>query len=101
MSKRVKDTGRVGRPFSMIPEAVRELTSDSADFHCIDSGRLEPGARADPFVIDPTKFDDLIEEVLEAPMGEFSGLRSLVRGNDETVRAVMGNGRVAWTGDGS
>jgi N-acyl-D-aspartate/D-glutamate deacylase len=101
MSKWVKDTERAGRAFSMIPEAVRKLTSDSADFHRIDSGRLKPGARADPFVIDPTKFDDSIEEVLEVPMGEFSGVRRLVRGNDDTVRAVMVNGRVAWTGDGS
>jgi hypothetical protein len=73
MSKWVKDTERAGRAFSMIPEAVRKLTSDSADFHRIDSGRLKPGARADPFVIDPTKFDDSIEEVLEVPMGEFPG----------------------------
>ena len=96
MLKRVRDAQRAGRPFMSVEDAVRKLTSDIAEFHRIDAGRLETGARADLVVIDPERLDDTVEEIHEEPMPEFTGLNRLVRRNDDTVRAVLVSGKVAW-----
>ena len=98
MLKRVRDAELQGRPFMTVQAAVRKLTADIAEFHRIDAGHLAPGRRADLVVIDPERLDDSVEEVHEESMVGFPGLRRLVRRNDDTVRAVMVNGRVAWSG---
>lgn len=98
MLKRVRDAELAGRPFMPVEQAVHKLTADIADFHRIDAGRLHVGARADLVVIDPERLDDSIEEIHEAEMPGFGDLRRLVRRNDDTVRAVMVNGNVAWAG---
>jgi len=100
--KRVRDAADAGRAFMTLEHAVHKLTADIADFHRLDAGRLVPGARADAVVIDPAFLDDRVEAVHEAPMQGVDGLPGtdgftrLVRRNDETVRAVLVNGRVAW-----
>ena len=96
MLKRVRDAQLAGRAFMTVESAVHKLTADIADFHRIDAGRLVPGSRADIVVIDPERLDDDVEEIHEAEMAGFPGLRRLVRRNDDTVRAVLVNGRVAW-----
>jgi len=96
MLKRVRDAQLANRPFMTIEHAVHKLTADIADFHRIDAGRLVPGARADLVVIDPQRLDDSVEHIGEAQMPGFPGLQRLVRRNDETVRAVMINGNIAW-----
>lgn len=97
MLKRVRDAQRARRPFMTVESAVHKLTADIADFLRIDAGRLAVGARADLVVIDPERLDDTVEEIHEAEMPGFPGLRRLVRRNDDTVRAVLVNGRVAWS----
>jgi N-acyl-D-aspartate/D-glutamate deacylase len=96
MLKRVRDAQRAGRPFMTVEHAVQKLTGDIADFYRIDAGRLGEGLRADLVVIDPAHLDDSVEAIHEAPMSGFSDLQRLVRRNDDTVRAVMVNGRLAW-----
>jgi N-acyl-D-aspartate/D-glutamate deacylase len=96
MLKRVRDAELAGRSFMSVEHAVYKLTADIADFHRIDAGRLVKGARADLVVIDPEHLDDSVEEIHEAEMPEFDGLSRLVRRNDETVRAVLINGNLAW-----
>jgi N-acyl-D-aspartate/D-glutamate deacylase len=98
MLKRVRDAERAGRPFMTVEHAVHKLTGDIADFLRIDAGRLRPGARADLAVVDPEYLDDRVEQIHEEEMAGFDGLRRLVRRNDETVRSVLVNGRVAWRG---
>ncbi len=98
MLKRVRDAESAGRSFMTVQGAVARLTSEIADFHRVDAGRLAPGRRADLVVIDPERLDDTIEEIHEAEMPGFPGLNRLVRRNDDTVRSVMVNGRVAWSG---
>ena len=98
MLKRVRDAERSGRPFMSVEQAVHRLTGEIADFLRIDAGRLRAGSRADIVVIDPRHLDERVEEIHEAPMPGFEGLRRLVRRNDETVRAVFVNGRLAWDG---
>jgi N-acyl-D-aspartate/D-glutamate deacylase len=96
MLKRVRDAEVAGTSFMSIEEAVFKLTGDIADFHRIDAGRLEVGSRADVVVVDPSKLDGSVEEMHEAEVVGFPGLTRLVRRNDDTVRAVLVNGRVAW-----
>jgi len=98
MLKRVRDAQLAGRAFMTVEAAVHKLTADIADFHRIDAGRLQVGARADVVVIDPARLDDSVEQIHEEPMPEFDGLRRLVRRNDDTVKAVLVNGSVAWRG---
>jgi len=96
MLKRVRDAELAGAPFMSVQQAVHKLTADIADFHRIDAGRLAVGKRADVVVIDPERLDDSVEEVHEQQMVGFGDLDRLVRRNDDTVRAVLVNGRVAW-----
>ena len=96
MLKRVRDAKASGKAFMTIEEAVFKLTADIADFLQIDAGRITPGSRADVVVIDPAKLDESVEEIHEAPMVGFDGLNRLVRRNDNTVRAVMVKGSLAY-----
>ena len=96
MLKRVRDADLAGRPFMTVEDAVFKLTADIADFYRIDAGRIAVGKRADIVVIDPTKLDDSVEQIHEAEMPEFNGLRRLVRRNDATVKAVLVNGVRVW-----
>ncbi len=89
MLKRVRDADLAGRPFMTVEDAVQKLTSDIADFHRIDAGRIAPGCRGDLVVIDPTRLDESVEAIEEAPMAGFPELQRLVRRNDDTVRAVV------------
>jgi len=98
MLKRVRDAELAGRPFMTVGQAVHKLTADIADFHRIDAGRLTVGSRADVVVIDPERLDQSVEDISEQPMPGFPGLNRLVRRNDDTVRAVLINGRLAWSG---
>lgn len=96
MLKRVRDAQVAGRPFMSIEHAVYRLTAEIAEFLRVDAGRLTVGGRADLVVIDPELLDDSVEDITDTDMVGFDGLRRLVRRNDDTVRAVMVNGRVAW-----
>jgi N-acyl-D-aspartate/D-glutamate deacylase len=96
MLKRVRDAASAGRPFMTVEAAVHRLTGEIADFLRVDAGHLAVGRRADLVVIDPERLDSAVEEITEEDMVGFEGLRRLVRRNDDTVRAVLVNGRVAW-----
>lgn len=98
MLKRVRDAELAGRAFLSTEAAVHKLTAEIADFHRIDAGRLTVGSRADAVVIDPARLDESVEAIHEEPMVGFDGLDRLVRRNDDTVRAVLVNGNVAWRG---
>lgn len=94
--KRVHDAERAGRPFMTLGRAVERLTAELADYLAIDAGRLAPGERADLAIIDPAGLTDEVEQIHEADMPGFPGLRRLVRRNDTAVRAVLVQGRLAW-----
>lgn len=92
--KLVRDAEARGAPFMTTARAVQRLTSEIADWLGLDAGALVEGRRADVVVVDPAHLDD-VEAVHEEPMPEFGGLSRLVRRNDDAVRAVLVNGRVA------
>jgi N-acyl-D-aspartate/D-glutamate deacylase len=95
MLKLARDAELRGEPFMTMGAAVHRVTGEIAEWFRIDAGVLDEGKRADLVVIDPTKLDESLEEAHEEEMEGFGGLRRLVRRNDETVDAVMVNGKLA------
>ena len=87
-----------GRPIMSTARAVHRVTGELADYLDIDAGHLHVGSRADLAVIDPEGLDDRVDDVVEAPMPGVDTLHRLVNRNDDAVRAVLVNGRVAWDG---
>ncbi len=95
MLKLARDAERRGESFMTIGRAVHRLTGEIAQWFRIDAGILEEGRRADVVVINPDKLDDRVDTAHEAEMEYFDGLSRLVRRNDETVDAVLINGKLA------
>lgn len=95
MLRFVRDSHQEGRPIMPIEKAVWRLTGELADWYGLDAGRVEPGKRADLVVIDPERLDGSVDEIHEEPVAALGGYRRLVRRNDETVRAVLVNGKLA------
>jgi len=95
---RVRRAQAEGRSFLTVGEAVRRLTVEIGDYLGIDAGYLREGGRADVVVLDPTALDERVDAIHEAPIDGFGEIRRLVRRNDEAVRAVLVNGRIAWRG---
>ncbi|MGF1508064.1 MAG: amidohydrolase family protein [Myxococcota bacterium] len=82
-------------PFMSVERAVHRCTQEIADWLGIDAGVIAPGRRADIVVLDPRFIDERVDEIHEAEMEGFDGLRRLVRRNDRAVRAVLIRGRRA------
>jgi N-acyl-D-aspartate/D-glutamate deacylase len=99
MLKLVRDAELDGQPFMTTGRAVHRLTGEIADYLGIDGGTLAPGRPADLVVVDPTQLDGRLEDIHEAPMTGFPGLKRYVRRNEGAVRTVLVNGHEAWHGD--
>jgi N-acyl-D-aspartate/D-glutamate deacylase len=93
--KLVQDAEQRGEPFMTMGQAVHRVTGEIAEWFRIDAGVLAQGKRADLVVVDPTKLDERLDVAHEEEMEGFDGLRRLVRRNDETIDAVMVNGKLA------
>lgn len=96
----VRDAASDGRPIMSLERAVHRVTGELADWFGLDAGTLAPGRRADLVVLDPAHLDGRVDAPHEAPMPEFGGLVRLVRRNDDLVRTVVVNGRVAADAEG-
>lgn len=91
----VRDAEAEGQAVMSVGQAVHRVTKEIADWLGIDAGHLAVGKRADVVVIDPQQLDARLDEIHEAAMPGFDGLKRLVRRNDAAVRAVFVNGRLA------
>lgn len=91
----VQDAEAAGRPLMSISRAVHRVTGELGAWFGLDAGHLQVGGRADLVVLDPSMLDGRVDEAHEAPVPEFGGLVRLVRRNDEVVRAVLVNGKLA------
>lgn len=98
MLRLARDADRRGRPIMRTGQAVHRVTGELADYLGIDAGHLREGGRADVVVVDPAGLDATLDDIHEVPMPGFPGLERLVRRNDDAVRAVLVNGRLAWDG---
>jgi N-acyl-D-aspartate/D-glutamate deacylase len=95
MLKLVYDSHREGRPFMSLEHAVHRVTGEISDWFGIDAGYLKKGGRADLVLIDPERLDHTLASDIEAPIPFLDGYRRWVRRNDDTVKRVYINGRLA------
>jgi N-acyl-D-aspartate/D-glutamate deacylase len=75
--------------FMTVERAVHRLTGELAHWYGLDAGFLREGDRADLVIIDPERLDGTLDEVHEAPIEEFGGMRRMVNRNDPTVIATF------------
>ncbi len=94
--RRVRDHERAGRPFMTVEQAVHRVTGELADWYDLDAGHLRVGDRADVLVVDPERLDAGLEEYAEQAVPEYDGLSRMVNRNDDTVTAVLVNGRYVF-----
>ncbi len=94
MLKLVQDSIDESQAIMTMEQAVWRMTGDQADWFGIDAGRIREGDRADVVVLDPTAFDQDLEQVHWADMENFS-LERLVNRNPGIVKHVLINGKFA------
>jgi N-acyl-D-aspartate/D-glutamate deacylase len=94
MLKLIKETQSSKKPAMTMEQAVWRMTGDQADWFDIDAGKIREGDRADIVVIDPTGFDQDLEQVSWDDMENF-GLKRLVNRNPGLVKHVLINGALA------
>ena len=75
-------------------KAIWRLTKENADFFNLDAGYIAVGKRADITIIDPKALSDEVHEYYTADFLE--GCKRLVNRNDDVVKIVMINGKIAW-----
>ncbi|MFC0315568.1 amidohydrolase family protein [Gordonia phosphorivorans] len=93
---RVHAAAQVGQPFMTVEQAVRRMTGELADWYGLDAGYLRVGARADAVVIDPAHLDATLDAYAESPIEDWGNLSRMVNRNDDTVTAVLVNGRYVF-----
>lgn len=95
MLKLVRDAELDNKPFMTMERAVHRLTGEIGDWFGIDAGYIKEGKRADLVLIDPTKLDDSLAKDVEAPMPFMENFKRWVRRNDDTIKKVFINGKLA------
>ncbi|MBK1874565.1 amidohydrolase family protein [Marinobacter sp. 1-3A] len=94
MLKLVQESIDEGDPVMTMEQAVHRLTGDQADWFGIEAGKIRVGDRADLVVLDPSGFDQNLEDVSWGEMENFD-LQRLVNRNPGIVKTVMINGKLA------
>ena len=95
MLKLVRDAEREGRPFMTAERAVHKLTGELGHWLSLDAGVLAPGRHADIALVDPHALTEEVDQATEAPMPGIDGFLRMVRRNDDAVKAVWVNGKLA------
>jgi len=95
MLKLAYDAEKINQPFMSLEFAVHRLTGEIADWFGIDAGYIKKGKRADLVLIDPTKLNEDLAKDVEAPMNFMNDFKRWVRRNDDTVKKVFINGKLA------
>jgi N-acyl-D-aspartate/D-glutamate deacylase len=94
MLKLVHESIDEGDPIMTMEQAVHRLTGDQADWFGIDAGKIREGDRADVVVLDPSGFNQSLEQVHWGDMENFD-LQRLVNRNPGIVKTVLINGKLA------
>lgn len=94
MLKLVHESIEEGDSIMSMEQAVHRLTGDQADWFGIDAGKIREGDRADVVVLDPSGFDQNLEQVHWGDMENFD-LQRLVNRNPGIVKTVLINGKLA------
>ncbi|WBU40326.1 MULTISPECIES: N-acyl-D-amino-acid deacylase family protein [Marinobacter] len=94
MLKLVHESIEEGDPIMTMEQAVHRLTGDQADWFGIDAGKIREGDKADVVVLDPSGFNQNLEQVHWGDMENFD-LQRLVNRNPGIVKTVLINGKLA------
>ncbi|AMQ88261.1 MULTISPECIES: N-acyl-D-amino-acid deacylase family protein [Marinobacter] len=94
MLKLVHESIEEGDPIMTMEQAVHRLTGDQADWFGIEAGKIREGDRADVVVLDPSGFNQNLEQVHWGDMENFD-LQRLVNRNPGIVKTVIINGKLA------
>lgn len=94
----VKESIEREQPLMTVGQAVHRLTGEQGAWYGLDAGTIRTGDRADVVIVDPRGLDAALDEIHEAPMDFFGGLRRMVRRNDDAIVATLIGGRVAFEG---
>jgi N-acyl-D-aspartate/D-glutamate deacylase len=96
MIKNVHDSIQASQPIMSMEKCVWRLTKEQADWFGLDCGYLAEGKMADLCILDPAHFDQITEEVAEAPIEAFDNYPRLVNRNEGVVSTVMVGGKVIF-----
>lgn len=92
MMKHVQDSIDAGQPIMSMEKCIWRLSGELADWFEIDCGYVREGRTADLNILDPTRFDAVTEDVVEAPIEEFDSYPRLVNRHPGLVTHVFVGG---------
>lgn len=94
MLKLIHESEQAGEEIMTMEQAVWRMTGDQADWFGVNAGHIREGDRADVVIMDPSNFDQDLEQVHWDEMQGFD-LQRLVNRNPGIVKHVLINGRFA------
>lgn len=95
MIRRVQQSQQTKNPLMTMEHCIWRLTKELADWFNIEGGEIAVGKPADLVLIDPNKFNTVLDSVEEAPIEEFDNYVRLVNRN-EAVNSVFVNGECIY-----
>lgn len=99
MIKRVQKSINAGKPIMSMEKCIWRLTKEQADWFNLDCCYLAEGKKADLVIINPSKIDQITDEVHQEKIEEFENYPRLVNRNPEFIEAVLVNGQVIYQND--
>lgn len=96
MIKVVQDSIDEGNPIMSMEKCIWRLTKEQADWFGLDCGYLAKGKIADIVIIDPSKMDQVTEQVETAPIVEFNNYPRLVNRNKGVISEVLVGGKLIF-----
>lgn len=96
MIRYVVDAQKAGNPIMPMEKCIWRLSKEQADWFGLDCGHIAEGKVADINILDPSKLDNVTEEVSEAPIAEFGDYPRLVNRCDGVVSHVLVGGEMIY-----
>ncbi len=83
-------------PIMSMEKCIWRLTKEQGDWFDLDCGHLAKGKIADLVIIDPTKFNNITEQVELDVIEEFGNYERLVNRNEGVISRVMVGGKTVF-----
>ncbi len=99
MIKIVQESINKGEPIMTMEKCIWRLTKEQGDWFNLDCGFLAKGRTADLVIIDPTKFQNITEQVEMDVIEAFGNYERLVNRNEGVVFKVLVGGKTIFEND--
>ena len=96
MIKIVQESIDNGNPIMSMEKCIWRLTKEQGDWFNLDCGHLAKGKIADLVIIDPSKFNNITENVELDVIKEFGNYERLVNRNQDVVSRVLVAGKTIF-----